>query len=411
VTIATSALRVADRLSMASGIGRDPFRADDFLKGALGGRDPTAFGRDFGPDQIMPGLRILLTALDDEAELSLVGRIAARWDAIRCLRNLIRMRDEEERSPAITKIPIRRPLIITGLPRSGTTFLHRLLDCDPRTRSPSCWQTMAPYPPARGRDRRIETTDRQLRSFARMAPGFRDVHPLSATMPQECTEITAQIFQSLRYDTTFRVPRYLEWLDGHGHDLAYRFHKRFLQHLQHQTADDAEAIQWVLKCPDHVFALDAIHAVYPDARIVFVHRDPLKVLPSVARLTEILRNPFARVQSAEDIGAQVTSRWRLGVEAMARAADDDAAGAIFHIQYRDLTDDPLATLSALYDHFQMPLHDTARIAIEAELSRTTKGGYGDNVYRFSDHGLDASRERAHFAAYMNRFDVAEEVSL
>jgi hypothetical protein len=396
---------------MVSGIGRDPFRAEDFLKAALGGRDLAAFGPAFGPAQFMEGLRILLAALDDEADLSVVGRIAARWDAVRCLRNLIQMRDAEDRSPAIATIPIQRPLIITGLPRSGTTFLHRLLDCDPRTLSPACWQTMAPYPPERGRDRRIETTDRQLRSFARMAPGFRDVHPLSATMPQECTEITAQIFQSLRYDTTFRVPRYLDWLDAHGHDLAYRFHKRFLQHLQHQTVDDAAAVQWVLKCPDHVFALDAIHAVYPDARIVFVHRDPLKVLPSVARLTEILRKPFARTQNAAEIGAQVTSRWRLGVEAMARAADDDAAGAIFHIQYRTLTDDPLATVTALYDHFQMPLNDAARAAMQTELSRTTKGGYGDNVYRFSDHGLDANRERAHFAEYMHRFDVAEEVAL
>ena len=96
---------------------------------------------------------------------------------------------------------------------------------------------------------------------------------------------------------------------------------------------------------------------------------------------------------------------------MARAGENDATGAIFHIQYRALTDDPVATLTALYNHFQMPMSDEARVGIEAELGRTAKGGYGDNVYRFADHGLDASRERAHFADYMSRFDVAEEVAL
>jgi hypothetical protein len=414
VTIATSALQLADRISRATGLGRRPFDAEALIRQALAGEEPTAFGPDFGPDQFREGLLILLSALEAEANLSLVGRLAVRWDTIRCMRNLLRMQREEERAPGISATPIRHPLIITGLPRSGTTFLHRLLDCDPRMRSPSCWQTMAPYPPERGRDRRIEQTERELRTFAHMAPGFRDVHPLTARMPQECTEITAQVFQSLRFDTTFRIPSYLAWQDRHGHTLAYRFHKRFLQHLQHQTGDDSEQVQWVLKCPDHVFALDAVRSVYPDARIVFLHRDPLKVLPSVAKLTEILRKPFTERQDLSEIGAQVTSRWHQGVEAMMRAADsnetggDGRGGAICHIHYRELTDNPLGTIARLYAHFGMPLGDAAVRGITAEMNRETRGGYARNVYRFADHGLNAQRERGFFASYMKRFGIAEE---
>jgi hypothetical protein len=414
VTIATSALHLADRISRATGLGRRPFDAEALIRQALAGQEPTAFGRDFGPDQFREGLLILLSALESEANLSLVGRLAVRWDTIRCMRNLLRMQREEERTPSISATPIRHPLIITGLPRSGTTFLHRLLDCDPRMRSPSCWQTMSPYPPERGRDRRIEQTERELRTFAHMAPGFRDVHPLTARMPQECTEITAQVFQSLRFDTTFRIPSYLAWQDRHGHTLAYRFHKRFLQHLQHQTGDDPEQVQWVLKCPDHVFALDAVRSIYPDARIVFLHRDPLKVLPSVAKLTEILRKPFTEHQDLSEIGAQVTSRWHQGVEAMMRAADSSEtggngrSGAICHIHYRDLTDNPLGTIARLYAHFGMPLDDGAIRGITAEMNRETRGGYARNVYRFADHGLNAQRERGFFAGYMERFEIAEE---
>ena len=409
MTIATSALHLADRISRLTGWGRRPLDADGLITAALAGQDPSQFGPDFGPEQFTEGLRILLSALEAEANLSVVGRFAVRWDTLRCMRNLLRMQEEEARVPAICNTPIRRPLIITGLPRSGTTFLHRLLDCDPVMRSPSCWQTMAPYPPKRGRDRRVETTERELRTFAKMAPGFRDVHPLTARMPQECTEITAQVFQSLRYDTTFRIPSYLAWQDAHGHTLAYRFHKRFLQHLQHQSKDDPERVEWVLKCPDHVFALDAIRTVYPDARIVFVHRDPLKVLPSVAKLTEILRQPFTESQDRSEIGAQVTNRWHQGVEAMMGAADCNAGAAICNIQYRDLTSDPLGTISRLYAHFGMHLGDDAVRGIASEMNREARGGYGRNVYRFADHGLDARRERGFFAGYMQRFGVSEEI--
>ena len=382
MTIVTSALQLADGVSRLTGLGRRRLDAQALITEALAGQHMAAFGLDFGPDQFIGGLRILLSALEAEANLSLVGRLAVRWDVIRCLRNLLRLRQEEERTPDICDTPIRRPLIITGLPRSGTTFLHRLLDCDPRMRSPSCWQTMAPYAPLRGRDRRVEQTERELRTFARMAPGFRDVHPLTARMPQECTEITAQVFQSLRFDTTFRVPSYLAWQDAHGHALAYRFHKRFLQHLQHQSGDNPDEVQWVLKCPDHVFALDAVRTVYPDARIVFVHRDPLKVLPSVAKLTEILRQPFTQRQDRTEIGAQVTSRWHQGAEAMMQAASSTVAGeAICHIQYQDLTQDPLGTIARLYSHFGMPMGDGAIRDITAEVNREKRGGYGRNVYR------------------------------
>jgi hypothetical protein len=414
VTFASSALSLADRLSRVTGLGRRPLDAEATIKTALNGAPATAFGPEFGMTQFAEGLTVLFNALEREANLSLFGRLAVRWDTIRCLRNLMRMWQEEQGSAAIAETPIHRPLIITGLPRSGTTFLHRLLDCDPMTRSPSCWQTMAPYPPLEGADKRIAQTERDLRYFAQIAPGFQDVHPLTARTPQECTEITAQMFQSLRFDTTFRIPSYLAWQDAQGHDLAYRFHKRFLQHLQHQSGDAPEAVQWVLKCPDHVFALDALRSVYPDARVVFVHRDPLKVLPSVAKLTEILRQPFTGAQNKTDIGDQVTDRWHQGVSAMMQAADShDIAHSnepgICHIQYRELTADPIGTIDRLYSHFGKALHADARTAMEAEMNLRKRGGYGQNVYQFSEHGLDAKRERNFFRDYMKRFGIVEEV--
>ena len=198
------------------------------------------------------------------------------------------LQDAATRTPSINDETIRQPIFITGLPRSGTTFLHRLMLTDPGNRAPTVWETIYPSPIAGSREQRIAKVARQLRAFDWLAPAFRALHPLEATSPQECSEITAHVFRSLRFDTTHHIPSYRNWLDAEvlRHLPAYRFHKRFLQYLQHQ---DGVACRWVVKCPEHLFALQSIRAVYPDARVVFVHRDPVKVLLSQSRLTEVLR--------------------------------------------------------------------------------------------------------------------------
>jgi hypothetical protein len=408
VTAERRILALADRLSRTTGIGPAPLDADALVERAFGQRPGGADDPDIG--LLHRPLRQLCTALETEAHLSLAGRLAAKWDATRCLENWLRLRDEARRTPRIDEIAIRRPLIITGLPRSGTTFLHRLLDCDPANLSPSCWQVMAPYPPLHGPDRRIPKTTGQLRCFARLAPGFQAAHPLSATAPQECSEIAAQTFQSLRYDTLFRVPSYLAWLDGEGHAAAYRFHRQFLQHLQHQLGPMPDDRRWILKCPDHVFALESARQVYPDARIVLVHRDPIKVLASVASLTETLRRPFTRRIDRAEIGLQVATRWEQGAAAMMAAAPAGriATDGIFHLQYSEISKDPLAAVRGLYRHFDMALSADVAAKMQSEVSRRPRGGYGKNLYDLRNHGLSADRERSRFASYTRHFDIASE---
>ena len=194
---------------------------------------------DFGDTPFMRPMQLLLQACREEAELSLFGAAAIRWDTVRFLTNLLRLRDEEKRCPEILDQSIETPLIIAGLPRSGTTFLHSLLIEDRANIVPRVWQLIYPYPTRRDQrggstDRRRQQVARQLRMFQILAPQFRRLHPIEASSPQECSEITAHIFASLRFDTTYRIPSYRRWLDGAGHLDAYRFHKRFLQHLQHQ---------------------------------------------------------------------------------------------------------------------------------------------------------------------------------
>lgn len=371
-------------------------------------------------EDIEAPLRALLHAYKAEAGLTALGRLAARWDIERCLTNLRRLRAEERRRPAILDEPIEAPLFIMGLPRSANTFLHGLLAEDPANQVLHSWQAIYPYPLAEGGsdgDIRAKRVDRQLRIFSLLTPEIRSVHPIDAWSPQECTEITAQVFQSARFDSTHDVPSYRRWLDERGHRAAYRFHKRFLQHLQDQDRRERanggavpRPRRWILKSPDHIFALDTVRAVYPDARIVFMHRDPVKVLASVARLTEILRAPFSERIDRQRIGRQTIADWTTGAAKMIEVSRDERppAAPIFHLHYRDVVAQPLEAIRRLYRHFDMPLGEAAVVRMSRRIDAKPDGGYGQNVYSPDQYGIAPDDVRQRFRPYMSHFGVAEE---
>ncbi len=412
MSITSLTLRFADTLADRVGILRRPLRVEDLIARA----QREAGSEDFGETTFLEPLRRLLASCSaPEADLGLIGRSATQWDVVRFLSNLLRMQAEETRRPDIALQRINRPIFITGLPRSGTTFLHRLMMEDPGNRAPRVWETIFPWPhtsrPDRsGPDRRAAQVARQLKTFEWLAPEFRALHPLEAESPQECSEITAHVFRSLRFDTNYYVPSYRRWLDAdvRRHLPAYQFHQRFLRHLQYQ---DGTARQWVLKCPEHVFALRAIRTVYPDARLIFVHRDPVKVLLSVAHLTEVLRRPFSRSLDPKVIGHDESARWLAGAERMMETGDDAGLPeSVCHVHHMDLISDPVATVDGVYRHFGMSLPEEASQAIDRYVLARPNGGYGPRRYRFEDHGLDEATERARFRPYMLRFGIADEVT-
>jgi hypothetical protein len=398
-------LRMASLGKLQTSAVRDRERpaldADEMIAAALSrsGR------RDFSDRSFVEPLKRLIRSYNSEANLGAFGRRAVRFDVMRALTNLLRFDSIEEKNPSVLSRPIERPIFITGLPRSGTTFLHTLLAQDRSVATPLCWQMYYPYPSLLGRkaaDLRRIWVDAQFRVMLLLTPELGHLHPLSAAEPQECTEITAQVFQSLRFDSTYRIPSYQSWLDGYGHHDAYRFHKRFLRHLDAQ----APGRRWVLKSPDHVFALDAIKAVYPDARIVFLHRDPISVLASVAKLTEVLRRPFGRGVDRIDIGNQVSSSWIDGANRMIGAASSDPS--ILHLHYKEVVTAPLKAVERLYRHCDLTLGDESRARMQAWLDRSPQNGNGQSRYSLTEFGMDEAILRARFARYMDVFGVARE---
>jgi hypothetical protein len=381
---------------------RLPLRSEDLIR--LAQRSSGLV--DFGEAPFRAGLDAFLRACNDEAGLSLFGYFGTRWDVRRFLTNLLRLRYEEQKAPEILDEPIEKPLFIMGMPRSGTTFLHRVLACDEANRAPQIWEPIHPYRALndRGRnDRRRQRVSRQLQMFAMLTPEFKRMHPVEAVSPQECSDITAHVFISPRFDTTYSIPSYRSWLTATGQLDAYRFHKRFLQHLQHQQKIRR---RWVLKCPEHIFALEALKQIYPDARVVFVHRDPLDVVLSVARLTEVLRTPFSKHIDRSEIGRHEEEIWGAAGELMIGVADREPfAEPICHIQFRDLVGDTFSVLEDLYRHFNLVLESETVARVTRMLEQAPRAGYGANRYSFDTYGFDRKRLQQRFAPYVERFAI------
>ncbi len=363
------------------------------------------------PADAIQGLVELTAALDADSVLSMFGRLSVRWDFIRLLRNAEIVLNAHRENPELGAAPVKAPLFILGLPRSGTTFLHALLAEDPENLVPRNWQTIYPAPRqpdfAPARDKRARAVDRQLKFFAGLTPEFPAVHPVTADSPQECSEITAHVFQSLRFDTIFRVPRYLRWLDHRGHLDAYAFHKKFLQFLQAGLTPR----RWVLKCPDHVFAVDEILETYPDARFVVVHRDPLRVFGSVAHLTGILRRPFVKQVDPAEIGAQVAERWIDGAERLVAfdRREDVPASRKIHLHYHELVADPMAAVARIYGQVGLAASNQALAAMQAFLTAKPRGGYGgQRRYALGKFGVNPASLGVRFADYLEYFGIVPQ---
>jgi len=375
---------------------RRSLRAGELLDSAL----KRSKRRDFADRSFIRHFERLLEACNEEANLSLFGVRALRIDVLRCLRTLLRFDEVEAASPCVLSRPIHAPLFITGMPRSGTTFLHRLIVQDPGTIAPRLFQLVYPY--AAHASLRKSWVSLQLALFRMIAPELNTLHPVAVDAPEECTDITAHVFQSLRWDAMYRVPSYSSWLERSGFLDAYRFHRRFLQHLDAQLPGR----RWILKSPDHLFALDDIRKVYPDAHLVLVHRDPLRVLASVARLTEVLRRPFTRSIDRAEIGREVSASWIDGAQRMSGLST--SGHAVLHLHYRQVVARPLDAVRAVYAHCGLALSEEAEGRMRSWLRSATNVSRPWRDYKLAEFGLDTHFLRERFARYTDTFNIEIE---
>ena len=365
---------------------------------------------DFGDDGWREPFAVLTDALAREAKLNTVGRLLTRAELVRVLANRLRLVDLWKREPEILAGQVRAPIFIVGTARSGTSILHEVLAQDPRLRSPATWEIFYSVPPPEAAtcatDARIAGTDHEVKLWHEVAPEYLTMHANAGVHPQECIFLMAHELASEHFSGVHDVPSYALWLATHDLTPSFRFHRRMLQTLQWRHPGE----RWLLKAPSHLTVLPALFAVYPDARVVFTHRDPAKTVPSTASLMATLRRMRRDHVDANAIAKLLVRGVAMGLEKMMaeRASGATPDGQFVDLRYADLMRDPLAAVRAVYDRLGMTLPDDIADRMRAYLAAKPRGKHGEHRYRLEDFGLDRERLRRGYAAYCARFDVPAE---
>ncbi len=363
---------------------------------------------DFGSPLVEPAVSILTQSLEEEADLHPLGRFLM-WMHLRDLLET-RLRLEatwRAQSSEMESTPIARPVFITGMPRSGSTFLHELLTEDPENRAPRVWEVMFPIPTGAskgdGRDPRIRRAAACLWWFRRLAPQADEVFPMRACTPHECVAIHSYTLISEEFLSTCRIPTYEKFLRSTDLKRVYAWEKRFLQHLQWKSPGQ----RWILKSPDHVYGLEALFQAFPDAMIIQTHRNPLEVLESSSRLTEVLRNLYGRPGDREEIGAREARVIAGGMERFIQFRDQhpELEERFVDVKYSELVADPLGIVRQVYQRIGAPLSPAASERMRALISKRSRYPKGQRP-KLASLGIQAAAETSRFEHYCSRFGVA-----
>ena len=361
---------------------------------------------DFGDPPLEPALSVLVKSLEEEADLHPLGRFLMRAHLRGLLETRLRLVETWSRQlEALEAAPLPRPVFITGMPRSGSTFLHELLATDPDNRAPLVWEVMFPVPEARRSSHgpRVRKADACLWWFRRLAPQADTVYPMRACTPHECVAIHSYTMLSEEFVSTCRIPTYERFL--HSADLGptYRWERSFLQHLQ----SGCPTKRWVLKSPDHVQSLEALFSIFPDAVVIQTHRNPLEVVKSSSHLTQVLQGLYARPVDRDQIALREAQALGERMERFLRfrEAHPELAGRFADVEYPELVATPMVVVRRIYEQLQMTLTEAAAEGMRHLAENRSRYQRPRAGATLADWGLDAAAEARRFERYCSRFGI------
>jgi hypothetical protein len=346
-------------------------------------------------------LEVLCASIERDAALHLVGRFAARDDTQRVARTHLRIERALQAKPEILATPLPPPIFVVGWPRTGSTALHQLLACDPAHRTLPYWESFDPVPPEQGPDRRPAQVDRLLRQLARFAPDYQAIHPMWAEMPEECVALFTNYFRTLQLDFQYRVPGYAAWLLAQDARIAYEAHRRQLALvLFHRPGGE----RLVLKDPTHLVHLETVLALYPDARIVHTHRDPVEAISSLCSLYAHTRAIFSDAVDPRALGREILEGyWPRAQERALALRERIPAGRLADVRCAELVRDPLVAVERLYRDLGLEWTGPARAAMQAHVDADARKPRGVHEHSLALFGLSEGEVRERFADYRARF--------
>jgi hypothetical protein len=402
----------ARQLNIAGGfLGADkvvPLRADDLLENA---RTQTGLS-DFGDDGFKEGLRVMVDALNKEANLTLVGRLLVEQEIGRVLQSRLRVIYFEKKHPQVHEEKIVEPLFIIGMGRTGSTILHEYLSKDPASRAPLVWEMRLPAPlggglsPEEDVAQRIAWSEAETQIMYEIDESLRTKHEQRWDLPEECSQLMAYEFKSGHFFSRCSIPSYAMWNAQTDVRPALEMHKRILKILQFQSG---QRKRWVLKYGGHMPHMPQLLEIYPDAKIVHTHRDPAAVVKSFVSLMASSRlsrsDTYDPVAASEMLNGgmskiveKIITERKSGVLPAAQFAD---------IHFKALMADQVGEIERAYKALGMPFTPEVRAGMERYIAERPRDKHGKHQYAYADV-VDLDHERARYANYVRYYNIAEE---
>jgi hypothetical protein len=363
---------------------------------------------DFGDDGFLEPVGVLTDALEREARLHPIGRLAARENLIRVLSNRLRIEADLRAHPEILDIEIEAPLFIVGMQRTGTTVVHRSLAQDPGLRVLMSWEAINPAPPGptngRSRDPRVRTAAIAETSLRYLAPDFFAIHPVEAESPEEDCLLLDYAFLSTVPEATQQVPTFSAWLEAQDHGSAYAYLEKILKYLSWQRPGG----RWLLKSPHHLEHLNVVLRVFPGARVVWTHRDPATALASFASMMAHAYGVFSDEVDPRTVGRRWLRKTSFMVERALAARADAGDGPFVDVRYRELVADPVGEIERIAKALGRPFPSELERRIRRWLRENPQHKHGRHRYDLGRFGLDRREVESRFADYRARFELEPE---
>jgi len=361
---------------------------------------------DFGCADYRSGLKVLLAALDRDPKLTEIGYQFAYGMVLGALTARLHTQQGWAARPDCLKHPIRRPLVITGIPRTGTTALHKLLSMDTQFQGLEHWLTEAPMvrPPRASwaAHPAFQASVAGLEAYFKRMPEMRTAHDIVADEVDECLEVLRQSFISNRFAAAVFVPSYDEWFFAHDERDSYRCYADVLRLI---GANDEDR-RWLLKNPGHIAHIEALLMVFPDACIVQTHRDPIQAIPSLCSTLHMARRMFeGDAARPEVLGPRECAYWQRAVDFTAQVRQARPA-QFYDVDHRQFHSEPLRTVREIYEYFGLTLSAETEQLMGRRIARNPTASHGVHRYSVGSYGVSEQGIRGAFAAYRERHHFA-----
>lgn len=362
---------------------------------------------DFGDDNYRQALAVLTQSLNTEAKLSAAGLVMMRERLVGQLVNRLIMEDYFKRFPEIGQIEIDDPLVIVGLPRTGTTMLQRTLAVDPRFYSAAWWETRYPAPLVgegpQDAAARIKLAKAEVAQTIEAIPQILSIHPMNATLCDEEFMLMEHSFLCAM-DAYADVPSYTAWLDQQDQRPVYMQLKKMLQFLQWQKHQRGEpqGQRWLLKAPQHLHTLEILLSVFPKAQVILTHREPAQTIPSMASMAHTLWQIYSDTPDPISTGHQWNTRMARGIHHTMQVRDQQDKARFLDIHFSDTVEKPMAVLEVVYQFAGLPFTDQARSDAQQWLSRNGREKRAGHDYSLETFGLSEQQMQADYAQYRAR---------